>query len=532
MTFLSKGTRIVFVLPGFSPIKANQGIFSVFHRTGVVKQADSRVVHLTLDVPLSADDIAQYTDLATYLPHGQAVDVVILPCSHVLGIYPFDKNTPLQEAYQQGGPFRLPLPFTMHAKLSLALHPDSNHHSIATVVAVHHHFGCYDVSCTDPVLTYNRPPSILAIPGRNVYRVPANSVAFGCNPVDAATGQMPDIRTQLRSGVWRQLQCFKVNNVLKRPYSTHKDGNKTSNLAGYNQLKASHESDSDTVELAVVYDPYEPGVGFADPNETDTPPERDDALALWRYYCGFTESVSGNPVVAIPAEESHDSQARTEPRGHYFDTRNYAEIDFAHGTLELTPRYQRQGYPIPKSGDWVCGIVGRNHMGSCLTLWFVCSGELKQLIDYVQQPTLSLNSLSGSFRTNRYLDNLQARLEQAKMSEAKQAWVAEFNTAVNREAVRSETTSRPMNRDVYATVLHLLVEESNNFEPLDAYALDVLADVGIVDPHVSVMNTVHDIDPFRILVYYHWWQKHDKPERPKANPNRLQRFLDDGITQT
>ena len=42
----------------------------------------------------------------------------------------------------------------------------------------------------------------------------------------------------------------------------------------------------------------------------------------------------------------------------------------------------------------------------------------------------------------------------------------------------------------------------------------------------DVLSQVHDVDPFRALIYYHWWEKHAKPNRPKASANRLQRYVE------
>lgn len=520
-------SHLVFVLQGYNPCKQGCGFLSPYHRTGVTNpsssiETSSSELVVTLDEPVLKTDALLWHTLRIAKKRDEddaAVDVYV-KLRDVIGLYPYSTHSlskTLSEAYKTLPPTALPLKYAVGAQLSVRAFPNE-HNSTATVVALHHSVpnlpgSWYEVTCTDMRWKNTPSPFIQGCVSGN-YLIPRFVIQFGCNPVPDTNGKMPSMRTRLREGGqygWRDLKFFKVGNVLKRNVSTHADGNETFNFSGYFHLKATCNDQDNSISLQPRFEAYtgdsEATLRPALDTTTlamDTYKDNAHVLPLWRYYCGFTDAIEGNPIV----DKSDDPAVeKMEPRGHYFDTRNYAEIDFVNGTLALQQRFLRQGYPIPEPGDWVCGLVGTNRVGSCLSLWFVCSEQLKQLIEYVQQPTAVAPAIA-LLRTNRYLDALQTQLSTCTSAEQRQAWADAFNTAM--VAVRTETTSRPINRDVYQTVLALLVKDEDDADEAMRQYVDA---------------EIHDIDPFRILVYHFWWRRHRRPQRNAPIKPRLVRFV-------
>ncbi len=511
--FLYVGARIVFVLPAYNPAKPGCGFLSPQHCTGMVAEIEPQ---LLVDI---------------FEAEGMTTRVVVRRFD-VVGPFPFDKGVSLSDAYQRTmpeptpTPLRPPLAFAPGAKLQVQLFEQDASPSVATVVALHHSIpndsgAYYEVACTDKRWQTASSPFLKRIRTRGNYLIPPHCIIYGCNTL-ADNQTMPSIREQLRHGAWRELQFFRVGNVLKRPFSTHKDGNQTHNFAGLFSLTAAFDEQHNDLTLQPHFEPYDGDDAKRDAHLAKHP---DATLPLWRFYCGFTESVSGNPMVEIPADESPDGKAHTEPRGHYFDTRNYAELDVFDGSLMLKPRYLRQGYPMPVPGDWVCGVVRKNKVGLCLQRWFVCSEPLKQLIEYVQQPDMTLANLKTSMLTNPVLQELRASLRALKEGDKEGVynWVDAFNQKA--KAVRTETTSRPINQDTYATILRLLVEDAYPDREAHAQIYAQLAQRCDCAPDRPVLDDIHDIDTFRILIYYKWWVKHRKPRRTTPIPSRFERFL-------
>lgn len=104
----------------------------------------------------------------------------------------------------------------------------------------------------------------------------------------------------------------------------------------------------------------------------------------WRNYYGFTQE------------------------GVFFHRDNFIELDTNHLTLSWGS--QSGGFDKPRRGDVICGEVGPGPRGMRFVRWFVCSAELKFLIELVRagQTSLTEAQLASRLVINGYPDQLWA----------------------------------------------------------------------------------------------------------------------------